>query len=294
MTDTGLRALLLGVAAAAVFAEPAAATAVGQSATAFAVGQSATATTIGQSTTVELIDSLNLKLLYVAVPITILVEGILLYTVLVFKDSEEPKPTKENRRLEITWTVATAVVLMFVGVASIGVLANDSVTYTGGEVETEGVEVTAEAFQWNWNMSYPNENIDQLSASDLDVAAGDASGPVIVLPVDRPAYVTVTSRDVIHALHVPGLGLKQDAVPGQANTIRTTPTETGVYQGYCAEFCGAGHSQMYFEIVVVEQDTYEQFLANQGDDGEVETGASVATNTTTGNTTSDSTSAVGV
>ena len=233
---------------------------------------------IGQSTTIELIESLNGKLLYVAVPVTILVEGILIYTVLKFKDSKQAQPTKENRRLEITWTVATAVVLLFVGVASIGVLANDSVTYTGGEIESDGVEVTAEAFQWNWNMSYPNEGITELTASDLTIDAGDASGPVIVLPVDRPIYITVTTQDVLHALHVPNLGLKQDAVPGQENTIKTTITETGVYQGYCAEYCGAGHSRMYFEVVVVTNETYQQFLDNQT--AEADTGASVATNAT--------------
>jgi cytochrome c oxidase subunit 2 len=74
----------------------------------------------------------------------------------------------------------------------------------------------------------------------------------------------VTAEEVLHAVHVPELGLKQDAIPGQTNTIKTTPTEVGEYQGYCAEYCGVGHSQMYFKVVVVPEDTYEQFLANQG------------------------------
>jgi len=81
------------------------------------------------SVSAELINGLNEKLLFVAIPITILVEGILIYTVYRFKDADEAKPTKENRRLEITWTVATAIVLLFVGVASYGVLANENVTF---------------------------------------------------------------------------------------------------------------------------------------------------------------------
>ena len=82
------------------------------------------------SATIELIDELNLKLLYVAIPITLLVEGILIYAILRFRDNEDPKPTEENRRLEITWTIATAIILVFVGVASYGVLADEAVTYT--------------------------------------------------------------------------------------------------------------------------------------------------------------------
>ena len=53
---------------------------------------------------------------------TLLVEGILIYTVYRFKDADEAKPTKENRRLEITWTVATAIVLLFVDIAALAAL----------------------------------------------------------------------------------------------------------------------------------------------------------------------------
>ncbi|WP_101296463.1 cytochrome c oxidase subunit II [Halegenticoccus soli] len=206
------------------------------------------------STTAELINELNLKLLYVAVPITLLVEVILLYTVLKFRNNDSPKPTRENRRLEITWTIATAIILLFVGVASYGVLANPDVTYLeepGAEAgPSEGdVVVRAEAFQWGWEMSYPRENV--------------TSGTNIVLPQGQDVYIQVTSRDVIHAFHVPEMGLKMDAFPGKVQTIKTTPLETGEYQGYCAEYCGVAHSQMYFTVEVVPQDQYQQWLQEQ-------------------------------
>ncbi|UIO99491.1 cytochrome c oxidase subunit II [Halobaculum sp. CBA1158] len=225
------------------------------------------------STTAGLINGLNENLLYVAIPITILVEVILIYTVLKFKDSDDPKPTKENRRLEITWTVATAIVLLFVGAASYGVLADPSVTYTGGTDDIEPAEgdvhVETVAYQWNWRMNYETSNITELTAGDLDTEAipqaEGLEGPVIVVPQGQELFFTVTSDDVIHALHVPDLGLKQDAIPGQENTIKTTAQETGVYQGYCAEYCGVAHSNMYFNVVVVDQDTYDDFVDRQTD-----------------------------
>jgi cytochrome c oxidase subunit 2 len=212
------------------------------------------------SVTAELINGLNERLLYIAVPITLLVEGILLYTVLRFRNNDEPSPTKENRKLEITWTVATAVVLLFVGVASYGVLANENVTYQGGAdgvaPDENDVLVHAEAYQWGWTMSYPNENVTLSSAA-----------PTVVIPEGQDVYFTVTSRDVLHAFHVPKMGLKQDAIPGQENTIKTVATETGTYQGYCAEYCGVAHSNMYFEIQVVSQSEYEQFIEEQQSSG---------------------------
>jgi cytochrome c oxidase subunit 2 len=212
------------------------------------------------SVSAELINNLNEKLLIVGVPIALLVEGILIYTVYRFKDADEAKPTKENRRLEITWTVATAIVLLFVGVASYGVLANENVTFEGDEQDIapeEGdVVVHMEAFQWGWEASYPRENAEIASTA-----------PTVVIPAGEDVYFNVTSSDVLHAFHVPELGLKQDAMPGQSNVIKTVALEEGTYQGYCAEFCGVAHSQMYFEIQVVSQAEYQRFLDERRSDG---------------------------
>ena len=204
------------------------------------------------STTEALIQSLNLKLLYIAVPITILVEGILIYTVWRFRNNDDPKPTQENRRLEITWTVATALILLFVGVASYQVLAQPAVTATPQVTENEqanATEVTVVGQQFLWTFKYPEENV--------------TSRGTLVLPANRTVYLNITSRDVIHAVHIPELGLKQDAVPGQYNLLRTTPTSQGTYQLYCAEYCGVGHSQMTATVKVVSYDEYQQWLNEQ-------------------------------
>ncbi|MFB6089834.1 MAG: cytochrome c oxidase subunit II [Halobellus sp.] len=209
------------------------------------------------SASAELIHGLNGKLLTIAIPVTILVEAILIYTVVKFRKNDDPAPTQENRRLEITWTIATAVILLFVGVASYGVLANENVAYqpqaenaAGDTIEGDPVVVRAEAYQWGWEMSYPE-------------AGNFSTGTKIVVPVDRPVLIRITSRDVIHGFHVPELALKQDAFPGQVNTIKTVPYETGTYQGYCTEYCGVAHSQMYFTVEVVSQEEYQQWLDKQ-------------------------------
>ncbi len=222
------------------------------------------------STSIGLIDQLNLKLLYIAVPITLIVELVLLYTVVKFKNADEAKPTRENRRLEITWTVATAVILLFVGVASYGVLASPDITHQASDPvapEDDDVHVYAEAYQWGWTVTYPEEGVQ---ASGLP--------PNVVIPVDQEVYFTISSRDVIHGFAVPELGLKQDAIPDQNNTIRTVPLETGTYQGYCTEYCGVSHSQMYFTVEVVSQEEYQNYLAEQrgGSSGSSNSSSSVS------------------
>ncbi|MFC7177374.1 cytochrome c oxidase subunit II [Halosegnis marinus] len=232
----------------------------------------------------ELITGLNLELLYVAIVITVIVEAVLIYTVVRYKDAEEPKPTQENRRLEITWTVTTAVILLFVGVAAyqvLGVQAIGGVTaasnpnavdaattyeFSGavGPEQSEAddvleVEVVAQKYYWTYN--YPEQTVN--GNESRYVSTSSLNGEPLVIPTNRTVYFHVTSVDWLHAFHVPDLGLKQDAFPERYNTISTVAYEEGTYQLYCAEYCGVGHSAMLGEVQVVSPEEYERWLADQ-------------------------------
>jgi len=205
------------------------------------------------TTTERLIWDLNNQLLYIAVPITVLVEAILFYTVWKYRNNESPLPTKENRRLEITWTVATAVILLFVGVASYQVLAEPYVTATSADsgVDTvaedeEVMEVQVTAQKYNWQFYYPEQDV--------------TSANTLVIPEEQPVRLNITSKDWLHAFHVPSMGLKSDAFPGQSNYILTKATDTGEHQLYCAEYCGAGHSQMLGTVEVRGQDEFRTWM----------------------------------
>jgi cytochrome c oxidase subunit 2 len=239
------------------------------------------------SVNIELIDNLNEKLLYVAIPITVLVEAILFYTVYKYKDNDDPKPTQENRRLEITWTVATAIILLFVGFASYQVLGNVAIGgvtaatvddpevaqqnaevthYDGkgaympaasdlpGEGDPVQVEVVAKKYFWTYNYTTDGGQVSTTGT--------------MVIPENRPVVMHVTSTDWLHAVHVPKLGLKQDAFPGHYNTIATAVTlpegqDEQSYQLYCAEYCGSGHSGMLGKVRVVSEEQYEQWKQDQ-------------------------------
>lgn len=188
------------------------------------------------------ISGLNERLLVVAIPITVLVEAVLIYTVYKYKDQEEAKPTRENRRLEITWTIATAAVLLFVGISASITMADDSViTPDDPEIGQDAEEVNVTAYRYGWTFEYTKHNVSYDGTSNpLFIAQG------------QETYFSLTTDDWLHAFHVPDLGLKHDAVPGKVAYMKTTATKTGTYQGYCAEYCGVGHSGMMFEVQVVE------------------------------------------
>ncbi|MCF2207921.1 cytochrome c oxidase subunit II [Halobacterium salinarum] len=215
-----------------------------------------------QSATEELIRNLNSQLVAAAITITLLVEGILVYTVWKFRNADEAKPTKENRRLEITWTVATAVVLLFVGVSAYGAMGTPYLLSSGDDVQAamaneDSATVTVEGVQWYWNYDYAGSNVSMSSGAGNDTVVGNQP---LVLPADTEVTIQTESNDVIHAFHAPELGLKMDALPGQQNHLVTNDLDEGTYQLYCAEFCGAGHSKMLSKIHVVDRDTYDAYI----------------------------------
>jgi cytochrome c oxidase subunit 2 len=205
------------------------------------------------STSAELINDLNERLIIVALPITLLVEGILIYAVLKFRNNDEPRPTQENRRLEITWTIATAIVLLFVGFAAFEVMADPQISSMADDeppedavvIEVEGTDA------WQWEFTYQNEYEGVETRNEL------------YLPKGENVYLQVSSENWLHMVHIPDLGVKQQAQPGTVNTVSTTPNEVGEYQGYCTEYCGVGHSGMLFEVYVEEPEDFENTMQEQ-------------------------------
>ncbi|MFB6207088.1 MAG: hypothetical protein ABEJ05_11250 [Haloglomus sp.] len=124
-----------------------------------------------------------------------------------------------------------------------------------GEGEPVQVEVVAQKYYWTFN--YVTDDGENFSTTGT-----------MVIPENRPVVLHVTSLDWLHAVHVPKLGLKQDAFPGHYNTIVTTTSlpqgqSEQTYQLYCAEYCGAGHSNMLGKVRVVTESQYEQWKQDQ-------------------------------
>jgi cytochrome c oxidase subunit 2 len=105
------------------------------------------------------------------------------------------------------------------------------------------VYVTAK--QWMWEFAYP---------------AGPTSSDVLVVPVDRPVKLIMTSRDVIHSFYVAEFRIKQDVVPGRAVTAWFEAVEPGTFDVLCTQYCGTRHSLMRAQVVALPADDYARWL----------------------------------
>lgn len=110
------------------------------------------------------------------------------------------------------------------------------------------LQVEVEARMWMWEFSYPG------------TAGASSTFDRLHIPAGRPVDLVVTSTDVIHSFWVPRLGGKIDAVPGHRNVIRLEADRPGIYRGICSEYCGIGHAEMDFAVVVHEEGDYEAAL----------------------------------
>src|SRR5687767_11278554 len=81
------------------------------------------------------------------------------------------------------------------------------------------------------------------------------------VPLGRPVKVTFTSEDVLHSLYVPAFRVKADAIPGRYSSIWFTPTKTGEYHLFCAEYCGTKHSGMIGTVYVLEPTDYQAWIS---------------------------------
>jgi len=108
--------------------------------------------------------------------------------------------------------------------------------------------IEAEGRQWAWTFRYPDHG-------------GVMTKNVLHLPAGAPVDIVVTSLDVIHAFWVPRLAGKIDAVPGRVNRLRIQADLPGRYEALCNEFCGLGHAQMRFSVIVHRPEDFSAALA---------------------------------
>jgi cytochrome c oxidase subunit II len=176
-----------------------------------------------------------------------------------------------NNRLEVVWTVVTAII--FISLAVMGQSVWASLHLHSAPPGAYTIEVVAQQFAWNFH--YPGKDntfgrtepalIDDTSNPvGLDPAdpnsKDDSVGPTLVVPVNRPVELILRSKDVTHSFWVPQLRFKQDLVPGMAIRVHFTINQTGKFELACAELCGMNHYKMKSFMLVLPQNEFDELV----------------------------------
>lgn len=163
------------------------------------------------------------------------------------KSGDEVTPLiTHNNKLEVTWSVIPLILTLIVFGWGYKVFMNQQV------VPDDAYEVNVTAQKWIWQFTYEN---------------GARSTGKLHVPADRPVKLIMSSNDVIHSFYVPDYRLKQDVVPGRYTEMWFNAPEPGESIIYCTEYCGTGHSDMLGNVIVHEEEEFENWLAENAGGG---------------------------
>ncbi len=157
-----------------------------------------------------------------------------------------------NSPLEASYAV---VLLLIAIVLTYLTFSHEHVVDTVANREHPSLTVDVTAARWEWEFSYPQYGIVERS--------GTVGSEPLVVPVNEPIRFNLTSIDVIHALWIPELEYKHDAIPGSVQSQVLTFTRTGTFSGQCAVFCGLRHPEMVFVARAVSPAAFAAWLRSK-------------------------------
>ena len=170
-------------------------------------------------------------------------------------ESREPRAEVDDRRTVKPLALATAatILILLTFMAYDFVVGRAHAQPHDPQHATGALSITVYGRQWWWEFVYD----DTIAAKRLSTANE------LHIPVGVPIQLGLKSPDVIHSAWIPRLGGKQDLTPGYFTTLRFTADTPGVYYGVCAEFCGAQHANMRFQVVAHPPAEFEAWRARE-------------------------------
>jgi cytochrome o ubiquinol oxidase subunit 2 len=103
------------------------------------------------------------------------------------------------------------------------------------------------ALDWKWLFLYPEQGI----ATVNELAA----------PVDRPIEFRITASNVMNSFYVPELAGMVYAMPGMQTQLHAVINKAGDYEGFSANYSGAGFSDMRFRFRGLSDADFDRWVA---------------------------------
>lgn len=197
--------------------------------------------------------------------------GMMVYSALFFRakpdDYSEGHPSRGNAKLEILWTAAPTLLVLWIAAQNISIynqlnilglkqivhLPLESPVYAASDAAAPSIDtpkpaaeqIQVFAKQWEWTFRYPN----QVTSHELH------------LPVQESTRLDLQAKEVIHGFYVPAFRLKQDMIPGRKIAIVVTPTRVGQYRLQDSQYSGTYFALMSADVYVQSRTDYNQWLA---------------------------------
>lgn len=188
------------------------------------------------------VDNLYSFLLWSSAISCFILIGGMIYFVMKYKrktDNDKTPYISHNTFLEFLWSFIPLVIFLVI------FAWGWYVYHQMRQMPENALEVHVFGRQWSWEFVYKS---------------GKTSGGEMVVPVNTPVKLIMTSKDVLHSFYVPSMRIKQDVVPGMYTALWFNSEKIGDFHIFCTEYCGTSHSAMLAKLKVVSQADYEKWI----------------------------------
>ena len=123
--------------------------------------------------------------------------------------------------------------------------------------EAQPLVVEVVALDWKWLFIYPEQ--------------GFATVNEMAAPVDRPITFKITASSVMNSFFIPALAGQIYAMPGMETKLHAVINKPGEFEGFSANYSGAGFSGMRFKFHGLSNGDFDQWVqkVKAGKDGEL-------------------------
>jgi cytochrome c oxidase subunit 2 len=232
------------------------------------------------------IDALFHVILWITGITLVGVQGLLVWFLWRYRhrsDRTKARYTHGSSRIEVTWSIATAAVLVYIAFAQRATWAKVKYAESFPALsDSFAVRVFAEQFIWRFIYPGPDGEFEEQHDDEIfpglnNVGLADAEKDIekaaLIVPVNTkvvlelnslgkydPNVERLTVLPVLHSFFCMNLRAKQDIVPYYPGKIWFEATKPGRYEIVCAELCGEGHYQMRADFLVLEEAELEKAL----------------------------------
>jgi cytochrome c oxidase subunit II len=207
-----------------------------------------------KSTPAHQLNDLSMFVLGITGLIYVGVSSLLVYAIVKFRarkgDTTEPPQVFGSMQIELSWTIIPILIIVVLFLTTARVLFS----VQDAQKPRNALDVIVVGHQFWWEFRYPQYHVVTANELHLPVSSKDAP---------RPAFMKLTSADVMHSFWVPQLNGKTDLLPNRVNEMWIDPQETGLFVGQCAQFCGPEHAKMLLRVYVDTPEKFKEWIAGQ-------------------------------
>src|SRR5690242_1174477 len=108
------------------------------------------------------------------------------------------------------------------------------------------LEVDVVAMDWKWLFFYPQYGVATVNQ--------------LALPTDRPIAFKITSTSIMNSFYIPALAGQIYAMPGMETKLHAVLNDTGTFNGFSANYSGAGFSGMHFKTLGLDAGGFDRWI----------------------------------